>query len=81
MVEGSINLRWLNRRKHESEIAEAKAMVSQQDAEIAADQCSAGRSTTSIWTNCGLQFANRGHGVPEHRSMGRKVACQQRHCS
>jgi hypothetical protein len=47
-VEGSINLPWLNRRKHESEIAEAKAMVSQQDAEIAADQCSAGPSTTSI---------------------------------
>src|SRR5215469_16246082 len=36
MVEGSINLPWLNRRKHESEIAEAAAMVNEQDAEIAA---------------------------------------------
>jgi outer membrane protein TolC len=36
MVEGSINLPWLNRRKHESEIAEATAMVNEQDAEIAA---------------------------------------------
>jgi outer membrane protein TolC len=36
MVEGSINLPWLNRRKHESEIAEATATVSEQDAEIAA---------------------------------------------
>ena len=25
--------------------------------------------------NCSLQFANRGHGVPAHRSMCRKVAC------
>ena len=24
-----------------------------------------------------LQFANRGHGVPAHRSMCGKVACQQ----
>ena len=36
MVEGSINLPWLNHRKHKSEIAEAKAKVSEQDAELAA---------------------------------------------
>jgi outer membrane protein TolC len=36
MVEGSMNLPWLNHRKHDSEIAEAKAMVSEQDAELAA---------------------------------------------
>ena len=36
MVEGSINLPWLNRRKHDAEIAEAKAQVSEQDAELAA---------------------------------------------
>jgi outer membrane protein TolC len=36
MVEGSINLPWLNRRKHDSEIAEATAMVNEEDAEIAA---------------------------------------------
>jgi outer membrane protein TolC len=36
MVEGSINLPWLNRRKHESEIAEATAMVYEHDAEVAA---------------------------------------------
>ena len=36
MVEGSINLPWLNRRKHESEISEATAIVNEQDAEIAA---------------------------------------------
>ncbi len=36
MVEGSINLPWLNHRKHDAEIAEAKAMVSEQDAELAA---------------------------------------------
>ena len=36
MVEGSINLPWLNRRKHDSEIAEATAMVNEQDAEIMA---------------------------------------------
>jgi outer membrane protein TolC len=34
MVEGSINLPWLNRRKHDSEIEEAKAKVSEQDAEL-----------------------------------------------
>ena len=36
MVEGSINLPWLNRRKHDSEIAEARAIVNEQDAEIVA---------------------------------------------
>jgi len=36
MVEGSINLPWLNRRKHDNEISEAKAQVSEQDAELAA---------------------------------------------
>lgn len=36
MVEGSINLPWLNHRKHDSEIAEAKAKFSEQDAELAA---------------------------------------------
>ena len=34
MVEGSINLPWLNRRKHEAEIAESTAMVTEKDAEI-----------------------------------------------
>jgi outer membrane protein, heavy metal efflux system len=36
MVEGSINLPWLNHRKHDSEIAEAKAKESDQEAELAA---------------------------------------------
>jgi outer membrane protein TolC len=36
MIEGSINLPWLNRRKHEAEIAEAAAKVSEQDAELVA---------------------------------------------
>lgn len=36
MLEGSINLPWLNRRKHDSEIAEAKAKTSEQDAELEA---------------------------------------------
>ena len=36
MVEGSINLPWLNRRKHDAEISEAKAQVNEQDAELAA---------------------------------------------
>jgi outer membrane protein TolC len=36
MVEGSINLPWLNRRKHEAEIAESTAMVTEKDAEIEA---------------------------------------------
>jgi outer membrane protein, heavy metal efflux system len=34
MVEGSINLPWLNRRKHDAEIAESSAKVSEQDAEL-----------------------------------------------
>lgn len=36
MIEGSINLPWLNHRKHDSEIAEAKAKTSEQDAELEA---------------------------------------------
>jgi cobalt-zinc-cadmium efflux system outer membrane protein len=36
MVEGSINLPWLNHRKHESEIAEAKAQAAERDAELEA---------------------------------------------
>jgi cobalt-zinc-cadmium efflux system outer membrane protein len=36
MVEGSINLPWLNRRKHDAEIAESTAMVTERDAEIEA---------------------------------------------
>lgn len=32
-------------------------------------------------SNCSLQFANRSHRVSAHRSMRRKVACCQRHCS
>lgn len=34
MVEGSINLPWLNRRKHDAEIAESTAIVTEKDAEI-----------------------------------------------
>ena len=34
MVEGSINLPWFNRRKHDAEISEAKAVVSEEDAEL-----------------------------------------------
>jgi outer membrane protein, heavy metal efflux system len=34
MVEGSINLPWLNRRKHDAEIAEATARTTEQDAEL-----------------------------------------------
>ena len=34
MIEGSINLPWLNRRKHDAEIAESTAMVTEKDAEI-----------------------------------------------
>ena len=41
MVEGSINLPWLNRRKHDSEIAESTAKVTEQDAELAAMRSSA----------------------------------------
>ncbi len=36
MVESSINLPWLNRRKHDAEISEARAVVNEQDAELAA---------------------------------------------
>jgi outer membrane protein TolC len=36
MVEGSMNLPWLNRRKHDAEIAEAAAQATEQDAELAA---------------------------------------------
>ena len=35
MVEGSMNLPWLNRRKHDAEIAEATARATEQDAELA----------------------------------------------
>jgi outer membrane protein TolC len=41
MVEGSMNLPWLNRRKHDSEIAEATVKVTEQDAELAAMRNSA----------------------------------------
>lgn len=36
MVEGSMNLPWLNRKKHDAEIAEATAQVTEQDAELTA---------------------------------------------
>jgi cobalt-zinc-cadmium efflux system outer membrane protein len=36
MVEGSMNLPWLNHRKHDSEIAEAAAQATEQDAELTA---------------------------------------------
>ena len=36
MVEGSINLPWLNHRKHDAEIAESRAMVTEKDAEVTA---------------------------------------------
>jgi outer membrane protein TolC len=36
MVEASMNLPWLNRRKHDAEIAEATAHTTEQDAELAA---------------------------------------------
>lgn len=36
MVEGSMNLPWLNHRKHDSEIASARAQASEQDAELVA---------------------------------------------
>ena len=35
MVEGSMNLPWLNRRRHDAEIAEAAASASEQDQELA----------------------------------------------
>ncbi len=36
MLEGSINLPWLNRRKHDAEIAEARARTSKQESELEA---------------------------------------------
>ncbi|MGA9587837.1 MAG: TolC family protein [Terracidiphilus sp.] len=36
MVEGSITLPWLNRRKHDAEISESTVKVTEQDAEVAA---------------------------------------------
>jgi outer membrane protein TolC len=36
MLEGTMNLPWLNHRKHDAEIAEATARVTEQDAELAA---------------------------------------------
>lgn len=36
MVEGSMNLPWLNHRKHDAEIAEATAQATEQDAELVA---------------------------------------------
>jgi hypothetical protein len=36
MVEGSINLPWLNHRKHDAEIEEATARATEQDAELSA---------------------------------------------
>jgi cobalt-zinc-cadmium efflux system outer membrane protein len=36
MVEGTMNLPWLNRKKHDAEIAEASAQTTEQDAELAA---------------------------------------------
>jgi outer membrane protein, heavy metal efflux system len=38
MVEGSINLPWLNRKKHDAEIAEAVAQTTMQEAELTAMQ-------------------------------------------
>jgi outer membrane protein TolC len=35
MIEGSMNLPWLNRHKHDAEIAEAKAKSTEQEAELA----------------------------------------------
>lgn len=36
MVEGSMNLPWLNRHKHDAEVAEATAAVNEKDAEVTA---------------------------------------------
>jgi outer membrane protein, heavy metal efflux system len=41
MVEGSMNLPWLNRKKHDAEIAEAAIKAMEQDAELAALENSA----------------------------------------
>lgn len=42
MVEGTMNLPWLNRRKHEAEIAEATIKATEQDAELDALRNAAG---------------------------------------
>lgn len=36
MIEGSMNLPWLNHRRHDSEIAESTARATEQDSELAA---------------------------------------------
>jgi outer membrane protein TolC len=36
MVEGTINLPWLNKHKHDAEIAEATVRITEEDAELAA---------------------------------------------
>jgi cobalt-zinc-cadmium efflux system outer membrane protein len=41
MLEGSMSLPWLNRRKHNAEIAESAAKVNEQDAEVAAARTAA----------------------------------------
>lgn len=41
MIEGTMNLPWLNRRKHDAEIAEATAKATEQDAELGAMRNSA----------------------------------------
>jgi outer membrane protein TolC len=38
MVEGAMNLPWLNHRKHDAEIAEVTAQATEQDAELAAQR-------------------------------------------
>jgi len=42
MVEGTMNLPWLNRKKHDAEIAEAAVRATEQDAELAALRNAAG---------------------------------------
>jgi len=41
MLEGTMNLPWLNRKKHDAEIAEAKLKATEQDAELVALENSA----------------------------------------
>jgi len=41
MAEGSMSLPWLNRRKHNAEVAESTAKVSEQDAEVMASRAAA----------------------------------------
>ena len=36
MIEGSVTLPWLNRRKHDADIAESATKITEQDAEVAA---------------------------------------------